>query len=246
MADDPAQKGQGVRFNPWTASFEEALRAEEALPRMGEREPGQMTTEASICYLSRPLDQHLVAQKINMERAEHSHSENQHVLEWIAQCFQHSLDPPPWLKILFVETVGSVKFGLHPTWDTAAAFGRPHPKGKSPAKVKQEIVLGSRIHRIVEALLFEDHPKGDKDRLGRTKPIPVDKEFWSRIGEEVGKSHQAAADLYRSHILRVGAIDWIEQRKNRGWPYFLADGSGGKIRAQNPRNLKKGLGSTGP
>jgi hypothetical protein len=177
-------------FDPWTATFDEAKVAQDAL---GEHVgPGL------------PLYQWCAVQEVNKLRPAVEAGCGFDVMDAVSRCLRHDLGPPDWLARAFLRRYDAVLNCRAGSWDDA--FGRPYPKNAQLAALRRR-----RIGRLKASNAFTE-------RLRRNPMRAVDKALWEEIGHEIDEGTTRAEELYRE-ALRMGIGQTAAViRKSQGWP----------------------------
>lgn len=99
-------------FDPWTATFEEAKAAQDAVGRLDGP--------------AMPLSQWCAVQEINTLRPTVEGGGGFDTMDAVSRCIRHDLVAPAWLARAFLRRYDSVLNCRVGSWDEA--FGRPYPK----------------------------------------------------------------------------------------------------------------------
>lgn len=162
-----------VDFDPWTASFDEAMKANDR---------GQF----GVADPTAPLYQWASAQVINARKQEVDGGSGFAVLACIRDCVTRGLVAPEWLAYAFNRRYDAVLHCRAKSWDDPKSFGRPYPKGAQLAAMRKRS-LGRLLvwNKAMDILRDEPRP-------------PIDEAFFERIGREIrppiGKTE--ASELY--------------------------------------------------
>lgn len=122
-------------FNPWTATFDEANAAQDAL--------GYETGPDG------PLFQWNAAQEVNALRAAVEAGGGFDVMDAVSRCLRHDLVAPDWLAREFIRRYDSVLNCRAGSWDDA--FGRPHPLRKRLETLRQRRLMRWALHNFFRA-----------------------------------------------------------------------------------------------
>lgn len=117
-------------FDPWTATFDEAMAAQSALP-----------------YYSGPngpLYQWEAAQSVNALRSAVEGGCGFDVMDAVSRCMRHDLVAPDWLARAFVRRYDSVLNCRVGSWDDA--FGRPYPLRARLGTLRQRRQMRWALH----------------------------------------------------------------------------------------------------
>lgn len=143
-------------FDPWNATFEEAVEAQGKCGTVGP---------------ATPLFQAGGARNVIKMREMVESGDGFAVLRCVAQCAVHDLVMPPWLVSQFLQKFRAVELGNVLSWDDELAFGKPYKKGTQKGKP------ASRVREAVEAWNIANE-------IFAAEPVtPKDNELWERIGE---------------------------------------------------------------
>ena len=158
-------------FDPWTATIEEAIAAQE------------LDTE-SPSY-AQPIFQWQAVQWVNAERHGVEVGKPGAVLDAISYCAWHDLKMPDWLAKAFLKQYRAARHYQVRTWDEA--FGPAHP-GKINLRFAQRrphsrVFLGDAMISVLR--------RGPCDRA-------IDREFWEEVGAVIGESGGQAEKLFLS------------------------------------------------
>ncbi|MCB1659969.1 MAG: hypothetical protein KDI39_17255 [Pseudomonadales bacterium] len=148
MTDD----NKKIAFDPWTATFEQAL-------------------EASKIYAvdspDNPIYQYCAVQEINAMRGAIEAGDGFAVLACIRKVVTRGLIAPTWLALAFNKRYDSVLWCKAKSWDDPKSFGRPYPpnfrlaaarkarKGRLIVYIKIRNLLEQNPHLAIDKSLFE-------------------------------------------------------------------------------------------
>jgi hypothetical protein len=177
-------------FDPWTATLDQALAAENE-------------SSAPAAAPTRPVFQWATAQDLQAARERIEAADGFAVLQAVADCALHGLVMPDWLVVLYLRRYRRVQRLHVVSWDDETAFGRPYPKNSQLAALRRR-----RDNRMKAVLAF-------KARLSREPERAIDKELWAEIGREIGEGATRAEDLYRDALRRGFALKINRPRISR-------------------------------
>ncbi len=177
-------------FNPWTATADEAIAAQQHSQDSGP---------------TGPIFQWSAAQDIMNRRDRVEKGDGFDVLQQVASCGLHGLVMPEWLAKAFLRRylpVQQLKVG---SWDAPEAFGRPHPKGAQLSAIRRRRLGRIKIVRLVNEFVRQ-HPDE-----------PLDP-HWDEFGRRISEGRTRVQELFAEAVKlgmseRPGAI-----RKRHGWP----------------------------
>ena len=157
-------------FNPWNATFEEAMAANEA-------------STLSVGDPARPLYQWHGAQRVEASRLG-AQINGFEVLACLRVCANHDLVMPEWLAFAFIRRYDAVLNCRAGSWDDPLAFGKPYP-GKQLASVRKKRRTRLAVWNLVN------------ERLSETPRPPIDKGLFEEVGKVVGLGATEAEERYR-------------------------------------------------
>lgn len=169
MATEKQSESAAV-FNPWTATFDDAIAANEA-------------STLSIGDPTRPLYQWNGAQRLEAMRAG-ALINGFDVLACVRICANHDLVMPEWLAFAFIRRYDAVLNCRAGSWDDPAAFGKPYPKGTHLSALRKARVNSYAVWNMVNSIL-----KANPERA-------IDKGLFEEVGEHLGLGATLADEYY--------------------------------------------------
>jgi hypothetical protein len=176
------------RFDPWTATFEEARALQESWTSRGG-----------------PIFQQVAAQTVLAMRESIDAGDGGAVLAAVGECAREDLVMPGWLAEEYLRRWRLVTHAYVPSWDDA--FGLPWPKG-----IKRSHLARKRHRYVARLAVFN----AVTDFVRSNPAAPLDPE-WDRIAREAGVSKSVAQDLYYKQSLFQG-MSASDIRESQGWP----------------------------
>lgn len=165
-------------FDAWSATFEEARAAEDAVPGNEIADPG------------RPLFQWIAVQTVNTLRTRIERGDGAAVLDAISQCVWHRLVAPGWLAREYLKRYRAVQVHyLAASWDDPQAFGPPHRKRVNLALARRRRMSSAKLHGALIQVLRSSPPD-----------VAIDRILWERVGSLIGESGSQAEKLYQANI----------------------------------------------
>lgn len=173
------------RFDPWTATFEEAEAAQRDYP--GPTDPDA------------PIFQWAGAQRISLQlRPRVEAGDGNAAMDAVSQCLRRGLVAPDWLARKFLRCYDQVLNCRVGSWDEA--FGPPFPKGKQLARMRFNRHARFAVSNAV------------LDAIQRDPHRPIDAGLFEEVGRQVGAGKTLAEELYREAVA-MGAVDAAEVKK---------------------------------
>ncbi|MBX3601186.1 MAG: hypothetical protein KF863_11210 [Rubrivivax sp.] len=130
------------------------------------------------------------------------------VLDAVAQCAAHGLALPPWLAAEFVARHQRAVKGFCRTWCDSDAFGDVYPKGTNAAGVRAVAVFGPWAYEVAQGFIDDD------------PATAIDRDFYERVGEAIGRGHAQAFALIREHVAQseglVPPLRFVKEQRAAG------------------------------
>lgn len=161
-------------FDPWTATFEQAV--VEFYRRVA---AGADENKAVL-----PIRQIETVEKVLLLKKAIDGGHGKTVLEAISCCVTYGLVVPEWLADEFNRRYYSVARFDVGSWDDPSAFGRPYPKGTNLAALRKANKGFPAVWRAVN------------EELERFPETPIDKGLFEKIGEPLGLGATLAEEYY--------------------------------------------------
>ena len=161
-------------FDPWTATFEEAMAEQDRWLQSGN------DLESPLG----PLFQTNGALEVLKLKSEIESGSGFAVLDAISRCVIHGLVAPDWLAHEFLRRYRVVQQLHVGSWDDPIAFGKPYPKGTNLAARRKARV--GRI-KVWNAAVKKIHSNPD---------TPIDKAFFEEIGKPFGFGTTLTEEYY--------------------------------------------------
>ena len=154
-----------MAFDPWSDSFEDAMRFEEAPAE----EKGK-----NLADPTRPIFQFFAAKHIEAMRPAIEAGDGLSVLSCIRQCVTHGLVAPEWLAYAFNRRYDAVLRCRANSWDSPLSFGRPYKKGTNINARQKEQVGRFQVYNAIY------------DKLQKNPETPIVKGLFEEIGAAFG------------------------------------------------------------
>jgi len=187
------QSESAAVFNPWAATFDDAMAANEA-------------STLSFGDPTRPLYQWDGAQCVETMRAG-AQVNGFDVLACVRICANHDLVMPEWLAFAFIRRYDAVLNCRALSWDDPAAFGKPYPEGKHLSALRKARVNRSAVWNMVNSILAANPERA------------IDKGLFEEVGKELGLGATLADKYYyqaKRRLLnpaKMGNIAGLHKRK---------------------------------
>lgn len=169
-AKTEAKTGGVAKFDPWTATRENALRA--ALQGAPE-DAGNLVARWAA------------AQRLRGSESRIASLNGGEILDLVAECAAHGLVIPSWLAAEFLDRYGLVR-GFHAkSWDEA--FGKPFPKSARLTSMRKRQERMRRLSKLVMGFVLSS-PRAKLDPM------------WVEWGELLGVSSKEAQKIYKDAV----------------------------------------------
>lgn len=185
-------------FDPWEASGDDALRAEDEWLAAGDHAASWRS----------PFAQWVAARRIESMRSEieaGGPNSGFAVLAAVRDVLAHELTSPEWLVFAYTRRYDAVLNCAAGSWDDPRAFGRPYPKGAHLAALRKARRLRWAVSNAVS------------DTRARDPAATIGRDLFERVGRDlgIGKTlaeryfYEAEAMLRRPdppgrHVFRMG------------------------------------------
>ena len=157
-------------FDPWTSSFEDALKIQEELG---------YPSDPQTPVFQKAAVEYILANKESIESGD-----GFEVLACIRWCINHGLVAPIWLCKEFNKRYDSVLNLKAKSWDDDLSFGKPYKKGFNLNAAKKEKYKKFIVHAEVIRLLNS-----------KPKP-PIDDGLFELAGKQFGIGKTLAKEYY--------------------------------------------------
>lgn len=138
-----------------------------------------------------PLFQWVALNEIEQLRRQFEMGDEFALLQAVAKCAQHGLLMPPWLSEKYLQQYRKVVHAHVGTWDEA--FGRPYPKGKHIAKLRQRRDLRFVVYNEIRA------------RLHAAPETAIDDALFESVGSNFQIKKTLCNELYYEALQWIGA-----------------------------------------
>lgn len=162
-------------FDPWTATFEEAMAEQERWQEAG----------GAISSPLGPIAQANGAYEILAAKERIDAGDGFAVLYAIRVLVTNGLVAPEWLAFAFNRRYDAVNWFRAGSWDDSLAFGRPYPKGTNLAARRKARIGRFSVWNAAVA------------KIDSSPDTPIDKSFFEEIGKPLGFGATLAEELYR-------------------------------------------------